>query len=272
MPGIDRSGRPLTALRALSVSGETDRHRHHRRRHRRHLRRRLSRRGRAKRHRHRPHRHLRGDQFRQCRRARLLRRAAARPQGHDAAICRNGLPTRSGRSSIPPAYLPKLLPWLCPLLARRRARPLRGEPRGAGGADEARRSRMGGADGSAPARRPCCARTARSSSTRARPSSRPRCPAGRRATASASSTGISSSDELAGLSAGPVAALRPRHLRARLEDRQRPEDSRQGDLALCRSERARRSSSGDVGLAMPSKERHRDPAQATGARSWRGSW
>ena len=40
-------------------------------------------------------------------------------------------------------------------------------------------------------------------------------------------------EELAVLSARPVRRIRQRHLRARLEDRRRPEGSRQGDLALC---------------------------------------
>ena len=61
---------------------------------------------------HRPHRHLRGDEFRQCRRLRLLRRAAAGAQGHDAAICRNGWPIRSGRWPFRRPICRSSLPWL----------------------------------------------------------------------------------------------------------------------------------------------------------------
>jgi D-amino-acid dehydrogenase len=54
----------------------------------------------------------------------------------------------------------------------------------------------------APARAPCCARTVRSSFTRARRSSRRRCPAGRRATASASPIEHVAASELAELQPG----------------------------------------------------------------------
>ena len=43
-----------------------------------------------------------------------------------------------GPLSIPPAYLPKLLPWLCRFWRAGAAGPLRGEPCGAGRPDEAR--------------------------------------------------------------------------------------------------------------------------------------
>ena len=70
--------------------------------------------------------------------------------------------------------------------------------------------------------------------------------------------------ELADLSAWPVASASSRHLRARLEDGQRSEGSRQGDLALCRTKgrafRARRCRAGDAvarsGLRCSSARAH----------------
>ena len=56
------------------------------------------------------------------------------------------------------------------------------------------------------------------------------------------------------LSTRPVSALHARHLCAGLENRQRSQGSRQGDLAVC----GRKGASfirGDVGLALPSGER-----------------
>ena len=105
-----------------------------------------------------------------------------------------------GPLSIPPAYLPKLLPWLLRFWRAGAAGALRGEPRRAGRHDAARRSRVGGPHAALRHAATCCARTARSNSTRARPSFRPPLPgwAGpaalrHRATAISTATGSPSS-------------------------------------------------------------------------------
>ena len=85
------------------------------------LRRGLSRRGGRQGHRHRPHRHLRGDEFRQCRRTRLFRRAAAGAEGHDAEPAE--MAGRSARAAGVSARLSaRTCCRGCPLLARRRGR------------------------------------------------------------------------------------------------------------------------------------------------------
>ena len=231
---------------------------------------RLSRRGRAYGHRHRPHRHLRGDEFGQCRRLRLLRRAAARPQGHDAAICRNGSPTRSGRSPSRPPICRSCCPGCSASGApARRAATRRALPRRPALMKLAEAEWMGLMRALRHAAA-CCARTARWSSTKARPSSRRRCPAGRRATASASTTGTVEGDELAALSARPVAAFVRGTFVPGWKTVDDPKDLGKAIWALCGTARAPCSCRATSALAMPSQGAASPSSSGTGARSWRG--
>ena len=92
----------------------------------------------------------------------------------------------------------------------------------------------------------CSARTARSSSTRARPSSGRRCRAGPRATGTGSPIAHVEGDELGGAAAGPVAALRRGTFVPGWKTVADPQAARQGDLAPRRGEGRRGSCAGDV--------------------------
>ena len=83
-------------------------------------------------------------------------------------------------------YLPRLAPWLLPLLAREPARPRAREHRSAGGDDGPVRRRNAADARRRPAPATCCAATASCISTRARPSCARRNPDGRRAPTTAS--------------------------------------------------------------------------------------
>ena len=175
-----------------------------------------------------------------------------------------------GPLSIPPAYLPKLLPWLWRFWRAGAGSHYEASLAAQAGLMTARRDRMGGADAALRHAGTCCARTARWNSMKAMRNSRRRCPAGRRATASASNTGICAKIRARRLSARPVAALHARHLRARLEDGQpirRISARRSGTMP---SSREPCSCAAMSAWRMPSQERIVGAAQATGAPSWRG--
>ena len=90
----------------------------------------------------RPHRHLRGDELGQRRRAGLPRGVAAGAQGMISQVPK-WLADPLGPLAIPPAYLPKITPWLYRFLAGRPGRPASRPARRAGLAHAARRGRDG---------------------------------------------------------------------------------------------------------------------------------
>ena len=144
-----------------------------------------------------------------------------------------------GPLAIPPAYLPKLLPWLCrfwragaPQPTTRRASPRRPALMQLAEAEWMGLMQRSGTRG-----------MLREDGSLELYESEAEFQASLPGWAARDRFGIAyrhlDGDELAALSAWPVAALRARHLRARLEDRRRSEASRQGDLALRGSARAR---------------------------------
>ncbi len=175
----------------------------------------------------------------------------------------NWLADPLGPLSIPPAYLPKLLPWLFRFWRAGAPRQLRGEPRRAGRADEARRSRMDGADGPLRHAAACCARTARSSSTKARREFRASLPGW----AARDRFGIAyrhvEARRAGRAAAGPVAALRQGHLRARLEDGQPTRSCSARRSGPMRKRAARAFVQGDGRARRCRRGRRRHPARAT---------
>ena len=158
-----------------------------------------------------------------------------------------------GPLAIPPAYLPKLLPWL-----------VRFWRAGAASRYEASLSAQAGLMRLAETewvglmRRSettqCCARTARSSSTRARPSSGLPCPAGRREAASASRYQHLQQRDLATYQPG----LSPRFVRGTFAPGWKTVgDPRQLGKAVWRYAESKGASfvQGDVALALPRSDR-----------------
>ena len=177
-----------------------------------------------------------------------------------------------GPLSIPPAYLPKLLPWLSRFWRAGGRRQLRGEPRRAGRADEARRSRMDGAD--AALRHAGHAARGRLAGTLRK---RGRIPgvAARLGGARPLRHRIPASGEDPNSpTISPASA--PRFMRGTFVPGWKtvsdPEGSRQGDLATTRKRQGAVFVRGDVGARHAVAADGSPCSSATGAPSWRGSW
>ncbi len=190
-----------------------------------------------------------GRELRQCRRLRVLGRAAAGLARHPAPGA--GLGARSPRAAGDPAGLPAAdRPVAAAVLARRSARPLRPLAHRAGRPDAARR-RRDGADGGGANLGAHLRRDGNLELYESEAGCGPRSPGG--GWAAREREGIAFEHvrgaRMAEFAARPVAALRRRHLHAGLDHRRRPAPLRPGAARRRAGRRRRRRAGGGRRLA-----------------------